>query len=286
MTANITKIRLKKFDMSKVGNNKVVVFIGKRNSGKSCLVLDYLSHNLELPVGMVISPTDAYNKTFKDKVPDMLIHSQPSAELLEAFLTRQKRISERALIDPSIDPRAFLILDDCLSEKQLWINDHTIKFLFYNGRHVNTTLIITLQSPLGIPPTFRDQIDYVFICKDTSKQNRMKLYDAYAGMFPSKQAFEDTMLQACDNYAALAIYKSSQSYKLEDQVFWYKANMERIKNFKVCHPMYWKANEDFKQKRQQQDIDREKEEILKSQGRRSGSYTVVRKLEQNVEKIV
>ena len=44
--------------MSKIGDNKVIVFIGKRNSGKSCLVLDYLTHNLDIPVGMVISPTD------------------------------------------------------------------------------------------------------------------------------------------------------------------------------------------------------------------------------------
>ena len=32
-----------------------------------------------------------------------------------------------------------------------------------NGRHVKTTLIITLQDPVGIPPKLRSNIDYVFV---------------------------------------------------------------------------------------------------------------------------
>jgi hypothetical protein len=271
--------------MSKIGDNKVIVFIGKRNSGKSCLVLDYLSHNLDLPIGMVISPTDEFNQTFYGKVPDMFIHSEITPELLQAFLTRQELQAKKAKKDPSIDPRAFLILDDCMADAQSWVNDRTIKFLFMNGRHVNTTLIITLQDPVGIPPRLRTNIDYVFVCKDTNKQNRKKMYDMYAGMFANYQLFEDTMLQCCDNYACLALFKNSQSYKLEEQVFWYKANMDRIKNFKICHPNYWKFNEEFKKKKQQAELDKEKDDLMRAQPRRNGVYTIVRKLDQNVDNI-
>lgn len=280
------KLRLKKFDMSKIGDNKVIVFIGKRHSGKSCLVLDYLTHNLHIPMGMVISPTDGFNETYKNKVPDMFIHSEITPELLQNFLERQERRSRDAKKDPSIDPRAFLILDDCMADAQSWVNDRTIKFLFMNGRHVNTTLIITLQDPVGIPPRLRTNIDYVFICKDTNKQNRKKMYDMYAGMFPDCRLFEDTMFQVCDKYNSLVLFRNSQSYKLDDQVFWYKANMDRIQNFKICHPVYWKINEDFKSKKQQQELDKEKEEILKSQAKnKGGMYTLVRKLDQCVEDI-
>jgi len=275
------KLKLKKFDMSKVGNNKVLVFIGRRNSGKSCLVLDYLSHNLDIPVGMVISPTDEFNRTFKGKVPDMFIHSEITPSILDVFLQRQMKQAKLADTDKTIDPRAFLILDDCMADAHAWKNDRTIKFLFMNGRHVYTTLIVTLQDPVGIPPSLRGNTDYVFICKDTSRQNRKKLYEMYAGMFPTFQLFEDTMLQCCDNYGCLVVNRSSQSWALEDQVFWYKANMERIKSFKICHPKYWEFNDGFKKKKQQIEEEKERENLLKNQ-RRNGIYTIVRKLDQTM----
>lgn len=271
--------------MSKIGDNKVIVFVGKRHSGKSCLVLDYLSHNLDIPIGMVISPTDSYNNTFKGRVPDFFIHNEITPELLDSFLKRQEKRSEAARSNPNIDPRAFLILDDCMADSKKWVNNRTIRFLFMNGRHVNTTLIITLQDPVGIPPSLRTNIDYVFLCKDTNKQNRKKMYDMYAGMFPSSQLFEDTMFQVCDKYNALVLYKNSQSYKLDDQVFWYRANMERIETFKICHPQYWEYNEELKAKKAvQQETDKEKEEILQSQ-RRNGGYTIVRKLDQVIDDV-
>ena len=40
--------RIKKFDMNMVGDNKVILFIGKRGTGKSTLVIDYLFHNQHL----------------------------------------------------------------------------------------------------------------------------------------------------------------------------------------------------------------------------------------------
>ena len=43
-SAHTCDIRLRKFDMSSIGDGKKLVFIGKTNSGKSCLVLDYLYH--------------------------------------------------------------------------------------------------------------------------------------------------------------------------------------------------------------------------------------------------
>ena len=277
------KLRLKKFDMSKIGNNKVIVFIGKRNSGKSCLVLDYLSHNLDIPVGMVISPTDAFNQTFKGKVPDMFIHNEITPELLQSFLDRQERQSKKAVEDKTIDPRAFLILDDCMADAQSWINDRTIRYLFMNGRHVHTTLIITLQDPVGIPPRLRSNIDYVFVCKETNRQNRKKIYEMYAGMFHDFKLFEDTMLQCCENFTSLVLFKNSQSYKLDDQVYHYRANTERISTFRICHPIYWKYNEEFKKKQEQLELDREKEEILRANHKGGGPITVVRKLDTTVD---
>ena len=54
-----------------------------------------------------------------------------------------------------------------------------------NGRHWHILFIITMQYPLGIPPNLRTNIDYVFILRENIVSNRKRIYDNYAGMFPT-----------------------------------------------------------------------------------------------------
>jgi len=173
------EFNIREFDMNQIGDNKVIIFIGKRHTGKSILVLDYLFHNQDLPMGTCVSPTDEYNKTFSGKIPDMFIHEEFTPELLEKFVHRQKVITKRKENDPSykkVDHRAFLIFDDCLYDAGNWVNDKNIRFIFMNGRHVGITFLITMQYLLGIPPQLRANVDYIFICKETKTTIKKKLY--------------------------------------------------------------------------------------------------------------
>ena len=54
----------------------------------------------------------------------------------------------------TIDPRTFVILDDCLYDNT-WSRDKLMRLLFMNGRHWKVMLIISMQHPLGIPPIHR-----------------------------------------------------------------------------------------------------------------------------------
>jgi hypothetical protein len=236
--------RIKKFDMNMVGDNKVILFIGKRGTGKSTLVIDYLFHNQHFPVGTVISPTDEFNETYKPHIPSMFIHEEFTPELVESFLTRQKMIVKSTKNDKNyenIDPRAFLIFDDCLYDNKSWINDRNIKWIFMNGRHGKITFIITMQYLLGIPPGLRTQVDYLFICKETKMNNKRKLFDHYAGMFPNFDMFNKVLTECTKDRGCLVIDNSTNSDKLEDQVFWYKAELHS--KFRVCYDQFWKNND-------------------------------------------
>ena len=57
-------LKLQRFDMSKIEDDKVVVFIGKRETGKSFLVKDLLYHHQDMPVGTVISGTEGANSFY------------------------------------------------------------------------------------------------------------------------------------------------------------------------------------------------------------------------------
>ena len=143
----------------------------------------------------------------------------------------------------TIDPRAFVILDDCLYDAT-WTRDKMMRLLFMNGRHWKVMLVITMQYPLGIPPTLRTNIDYVFILRENYIANRKRIYENYAGMFPTFEAFCQVMDQCTENYECLVINNNSKSNKLHDQVFWYKADSHG--DFRLGSKEFWELSKNLK----------------------------------------
>lgn len=233
-------LKLKKFDMASIKDDKVVVFIGKRETGKSFLTKDLLWHHRDLPVGTVISGTEGANQFYSKTVPPIFIHEEYTPDIINNFVKRQKKLVKRKVGgDPEyqdVDPRAFLILDDCLYDNS-WVKDKNIRALFMNGRHYKAFFIITMQYALGIPPNLRTNVDYVFVLREPYHSNRKKLFEQYCGMFPSYDFFCNVMDQCTENYECLVINNNAKSNKLEDQVFWYKA--EPHDDFRLGADVLW-----------------------------------------------
>ena len=107
-------------------------------------------------------------------------------------------------------------------------------------RHWKVMLLITMQYPLGIPPTLRTNIDYVFILREPYIANRKRIYENYAGMFPTFESFCQVMDQCTENYECLVINNNVKSNKIQDQVFWYKA--EAHNDFKLGSKEFWELS--------------------------------------------
>ena len=204
------KLELRKFDPTKIKSDSVVVFIGKRNTGKSYCMKDIMGYNRDIPVGVVVSPTERANGYFEKFIPKMLIYDELEEKIVSKFLSRQINITKDRKKElekhgsSTIDPRAFFILDDCMYNKAV-TKDKNIRCIFMNGRHWKVMLVITMQYPLGIPPTLRTNIDYVFILRENYIANRKRIYDNYAGMFPTFESFCQVMDQCTENYECLVI---------------------------------------------------------------------------------
>ena len=247
-------LELKKFDMKhisfKPGENKgpVVVLIGRRDTGKSYLVRDLLYYHQDIPIGTVISGTEAGNGFYSSHVPKLFIHDEYNTAIIENILKRQKTVLKQVKKEldqykrSNIDPRAFVILDDCLYDAT-WTRDKMMRLLFMNGRHWKVMLIITMQYPLGIPPNLRTNIDYVFILREPYIANRKRIWENYAGMFPTFESFAQVMDQCTENFECLVINNNAKSNKLHDQVFWYKA--EHHSDFKLGSKEFWELSKDF-----------------------------------------
>ena len=234
-------LQLKKFDMKSItfkpeqNTGPVIVMIGRRDTGKSFLVRDLLFYHQDIPIGTVISGTEAGNGFYSQHVPKLFIHDEYNTAIIENILKRQRTVLKQVKkeIDSyrksNIDPRAFVILDDCLFDDK-WTRDKMMRLLFMNGRHWKIMLIITMQYALGIPPVLRTNIDYVFILREPYIANRKRIYENYAGMFPTFESFCQVMDQCTENYECLVINNNAKSNKLQEQIFWYKA--ESHKDFK------------------------------------------------------
>jgi hypothetical protein len=243
-------LELKKFDMRSIKfhststENKapVIVLIGKRDTGKSFLVRDLLYYQQDIPIGTVISGTEEGNGFYGRMVPKLFIHNEYNTAIIENILKRQRTVLKQIKKEmetykrTNIDPRAFVILDDCLYDNS-WSRDKMMRLLFMNGRHWQVMLIITMQYPLGIPPALRTNIDYVFILRENYIANRRRIYENYAGMFPTFESFCQVMDQCTENYECLVIYNNSKSNKLYEQVFWYKADSHN--DFKLGSKEFW-----------------------------------------------
>jgi hypothetical protein len=247
-------LQLKKFDMKSISfkpdENKgpVVVLIGRRDTGKSFLVRDLLFYHQDIPIGTVISGTEAGNGFYSSHVPKLFIHDEYNVVIIENILKRQKTVLKQIKKDietykkTNIDPRAFVILDDCLFDDR-WTRDKMMRLLFMNGRHWKIMLIITMQYPLGIPPTLRTNIDYVFILREPYIANRKRIYENYAGMFPTFESFCQVMDQCTENFECLVINNNVKSNKLHEQIFWYKA--ESHKDFKLGSREFWEISKNI-----------------------------------------
>ena len=247
-------LELKKFDMRSISfkpdENKgpVIVLIGRRDTGKSYLVRDVLYYHQDIPIGTVISGTEAGNGFYSKHVPRLFIHDEYNTAIIENILKRQKTVLKQvkreleAYRRSKLDPRAFVILDDCLYDAS-WTKDKMMRLLFMNGRHWKIMLVITMQYPLGIPPNLRTNIDYVFILREPYIANRKRIWENYAGMFPTFESFCQVMDQCTENYECLVINNNSKSNKLHDQIFWYKA--EPHGDFKLGSKDFWEISKDI-----------------------------------------
>lgn len=250
---------LQRFDMNMLKErcaidsrkSPMIVVIGKKDTGKSFLVRDILFNTQQdFPVGTVISATEIANEFFQNMVPSKLIHDKYSPSIIQNVIKRQANIKQKRNDDKkvrggssTIDPRAFLILDDCLYDAKAWTSEESTRFVFMNGRHIDLMTIITMQYPLGIGPNLRTNVDFIFILRENITRNRRIIYENYAGMFPTFEMFCKFMDQCTENFECLVICNNVSSNRLEDQVFWYKADDHPP--FKMCDQSLWANNRPF-----------------------------------------
>lgn len=69
----------------------------------------------------------------------------------------------------------------------------------------------------------RGMFDYAFFMMDNNYASRERIRTQFGGVFPSMEVFESVFFACTTLHKAMVIDLRATSYKLEDCVFWYKA---------------------------------------------------------------
>lgn len=241
------KLPINEFQLESMCPNPSIVMIAKRGSGKSFVCRAILNHFKDIPVGMIIAPTDRMNCFYGNFFPDTYIHYEYKSEIIEKLLKRQTDIIEKKKkknkIGKTIDSRAFIVMDDCLSKRGAWIRDQPILELLFNGRHYEIMYILTMQYPLGITPELRGNFDYIFLLAEDFVSNLKRIYDHYAGMFPDFISFRQIFSQLTEDYGCMVISNRGARKSFLEKVFWYRAPELDDKNIIIGCEQFRKFHE-------------------------------------------
>lgn len=219
------KLSIKKFDLNNIHETSIINIIGKRATGKTTLVRDILYHNNNSISNTLIFNTSEeavkeYSNIFNN------VQTEYNPLLLEYYNNKQLefRKNNNGYYNYSSMDTDMIVFDDLMYDTSL-VKDNYFKRLMFNSIHLKTGLILTMSTCLGLPPCLRANIDYVFILRENMVSNRKRLYEQYAGMFPTFDVFCQVMDQFTNNYECLVIDNTSRSNNIEDIVYWYKADL-------------------------------------------------------------
>jgi hypothetical protein len=254
---------IKQFMLESMCENPAIVMIAKRASGKSYICRAILKHFKDIPVGIIIAPTEkmANPPFYSEFIPETYIHYEYKSEIIEKLLYRQDMMIEKQKDKEKegkfVDPRAFILMDDCLSKKGSWMKDQPIMELLFNGRHYRLMYMLTMQFPLGITPELRCNFDYIFLLSEDFYSNLKRLYDHYAGMFPTFDSFRQVFRELTANFGAMVIVNRGARSSFLEKIYWYRANDEKVgligcKQFVNHHSQNF--NEDWRKKKKNMDI--------------------------------
>ena len=219
-------------------DNCVVVFIGKRRTGKTVCVTDILYHKRHIPAGVVMSGTEDGNGYYKKYVPDLFVYGDYFPEVTQKLIDRQRKLAKG---NKPGNKDVFMLLDDCMYDKKM-IREKNIRQIFMNGRHWNIMFMLTMQYCMDLSPDLRANIDYVFVLRENILANREKIYKNFFGIFPTFDMFNQVMNSCTENFECLVLDNTSRSNKIEDVVFWYKAKVHPEGSFRIGSPQFWNCH--------------------------------------------
>ena len=220
-------LNLRKFNSSDIPINSKVLVIAKPGCGSQTTMEDILFHKRQkFAQGVLMTPE--YDASCSWLLPHKnVFHEYDDQELLKIINSQATSVVESG--SDGTQSSACVVINSLTSNA----SHKGLNKILMNGRSLNIFLLFGLQYSISMTPRQRNQIDYVFIGRETNFENKRKLYEHYGNFFTSFKSFSDALDEITkDDYRFMVIsfrklncdFISTSNKKLiENCVFWYKA---------------------------------------------------------------
>ena len=237
-----TQTRFKKFDPSTIRDYSSILFVGGKRTGKSSLMREFMWFVKDRVYdGHVWSGTYDEDHPWESYFPKQMVHYAmeefDEAELTKALQVQQQR-KDLAGKFGAVCPPSILVFEDLEFLKPSIWHKQSMRALVFNGRWQKEFMFIAYQYIMEIRMEMRGSFDYAVFTMDNSKSVRERIWKQFAGVFDSLESFEAAFVELTKDYRAMVIDLRARSYKIEDCVFWYRAN-PKLGSFRMGHPDTW-----------------------------------------------
>ena len=167
----------------------IMLFLGKKRTGKSSLVLNML-HSKKIFNGYfgniwLISPSkEEKTRTLREELDKegkyFEILNEANIKSITDFIKSEqaaKKVKEKKLGKRLPEIYNLVWIDDSVAELPRSMKKNCITNLFYNCRHFNLSIAATSQSYKNIPPNLRKQADLLYIFPMANKKEREALQE-------------------------------------------------------------------------------------------------------------
>ena len=238
--------RFKKLNVSQLRSTSCCMLVGRRGTGKTVLMKNLAYHMFaskcqggeEIHMAVVFSPTEKMQHVFDTFVPKCFIYTEYREDIIEQLLATQ-----RELIEKNGHTKTILLILDDLAYDRKFFTTKAFRELVMNGRHCKIFIMCAVQYVMDIPTAIRGNIDVSFSMSDNSAQVRDRLWSNLFSQVPRRD-FPKLFDKLTDNRKAIVSLNSSNSNKLEDTLFWYRADPENCpQKFMLGLPIFWKMSD-------------------------------------------
>ena len=186
--------------------NKTLCVVAKRNSGKSVLIKYLVTcEKGQFSKIYVICPTEKINRFYNSIVPDQCIFDSWSEEWANALIKKMTEINANKTA--SERKNVLIILDDVFSDTNFH-QSQALKVLHVRGRHLNISIINTIQYLNLLPPICRTNCDYL-ISGQMNRQSVQLLAEEYISGDIEKNDFIKMYNRVTKDYGFLLINNNS-----------------------------------------------------------------------------
>jgi hypothetical protein len=226
-----------------VYDGAIIFAVGDKNTGKTVAIDSFIyTRQKTIPTWIYCSPTRYAKDELHRKVPPATTFYVLTRTLLNSIIHRQqvlKHMKETGVIPANTNIRLGLVLDDTAFDGPIF-NDKMFKYIIFNGRHLDLTIIMGFQYLMKLPRDVRMQVDVVIATHDEDLGNVERLYQ----MFPFFNTAQDFTKQFVRGTEHNIVWVSERRAGGKRYLHWWKARDPlTLPDFRTGTEYHWQIND-------------------------------------------